>query len=1261
MDFVKIVEQRDSRSKNKIFVQPSFNSYGVKDLIVQGDSFKAYWTGKEWSMDLDQLLKEIDKMIWDKVNEVQKEYPEATVTARTLLDYSSGMYKTFLNLCKDMPNNDVSFNKVIRFANEEITRDDYATFKLDYTPMEGKHEAFDEMINTWYAPEDRDKILWSIGLILSKRTAEVQKFLFLYGGKGEGKGSVLDIMNSLFGPYVGDIELERLTGKGDFATSQVQDIPILIDSDSDMSRIRNDTNLLKLTAHEPIAVNEKYKSMRYVTPTGFLVAASNQPYKVRNQDSGITRRAIVARPTGNKIPYDRYKQLFKQLKFEIPAIAHYAIDRFEALGISYYETMEDLKMSEETDLMYAFFVEYYNVFADKEYVTLKFAKELYIQYLEELTLDTQGAVKQLKNQMQKIYFREYHKEKRIDGVKCRNVFMGFNVDRFKIKNPEIVEQASLEIDSEVSTFDAMAEKYPAQLANKDGFPMKKWDDNLTVLGDIDTTKLHYVKVPHNHIVIDFDLKDENGEKSLDLNLLAASEFPPTYAELSKSGGGIHLHYIYDGNVEALAADYAPGIEQKVFKGNAALRRKLTKCNNLEIAHISTGLKLKEEKQMLQDNEEIVWNDKKLRRTVEGNLRKEYHSSTKSSIDFINKVLTEAKAAGVEYNLEDLKPAVANFAFNSTNNRQYCMKLVKQMPFSTIVDEIEMPNDPTVKKAIYKDEEIVFYDIEVFQNLFIVCFKTLKEKHEGKPGTTWINPSQEQMEWLIEQPLGGFNSAKYDNHICYDAALGRSTMELYMQSQQIINGDKINNPGLRMPAYNLGYVDVYEYNDVRQSLKKWEIQLGLFHDELELPWDQPVPEDMWERVAEYCMHDVDATIDVFEYTYPAYKARLILSQLSGQPMIASTNRHAASFLFGNEKRPQDKFVYTDLATQFPGYKYEYGTSTYRGENPSEGGYVYSEPGVYKNAAVLDIASMHPHSLIALDYFGPYTQKYADLVQARMYVKHREFDKAGEMFGGVLKPYLVEEEADSLAHALKIIINIVYGMTSAKFDNKFRHPKNVDNIVAKRGALFMIDLKHAVQDKGFTVMHIKTDSIKIPDATPEIIEFVHEFGRKYGYEFEHEATYERVALVNKAVLVGKHSYPDDHWDVVGAMFADPYVYKTLVEPGEMEDLDFAQTKTANSPMYLGSEFIGKAGQFYASKTGKPLIKKVMKKGEEVDDAVTGTKGYLWREFEDFQGKEDVDMDFYEGLVHKAVQAIDRVGNVHEIFPDLPAVYENEVLPF
>ena len=128
-------------------------------------------------------------------------------------------------------------------------------------------------------------------------------------------------------------------------------------------------------------------------------------------------------------------------------------------------------------------------------------------------------------------------------------------------------------------------------------------------------------------------------------------------------------------------------------------------------------------------------------------------------------------------------------------------------------------------------------------------------------------------------------------------------------------------------------------------------------------------------------------------------------------------------------------------------------------------------------------MFRHSILTALYFevlfGPeYTKRFQDIVTARVHIKHKDFDKASEMFEGALKPYLNEEQYSKLAYALKIVINSVYGMTAAKFENVFRDPRNIDNIVAKRGALFMTLLKHEVQKMGYKVCHIKTDSIKIP---------------------------------------------------------------------------------------------------------------------------------------------------------------------------------------
>jgi len=360
--------------------------------------------------------------------------------------------------------------------------------------------------------------------------------------------------------------------------------------------------------------------------------------------------------------------------------------------------------------------------------------------------------------------------------------------------------------------------------------------------------------------------------------------------------------------------------------------------------------------------------------------------------------------------------------------------------------------------------------------------------------------------------------------------------------------------------------------------------------------------------------------------------------------------------------------------FEGYTNSFGKSEYRGEDPQEGGYVYSEPGIYKKVALIDAESMHPTSLIEMNYFGPYTASYKELKDTRLAIKHGDYETARKAFNGRLVPYLKDEKsAKALSYALKIIINIVYGMTSASFDNKFRHPLNRDNVVAKRGALFMIDLKHAVQEKGFTVAHIKTDSIKIPDATQEIIDFVVEFGKKYGYNMDHEATYERMALVNKAVYIAEYEDEDTgklKWEPTGTQFREPIVLKTLFTREPIVESDYFTTKTATAPIYLGETFIGKSAQVYASLSGQEMfrvsenpnagkpITKMYTKGErmqvptgevEPDSKqayITGTKGHLWKLASEYIDKDDLDMSYYDNLVKKAITAIESVGNAQDI---------------
>jgi len=493
---------------------------------------------------------------------------------------------------------------------------------------------------------------------------------------------------------------------------------------------------------------------------------------------------------------------------------------------------------------------------------------------------------------------------------------------------------------------------------------------------------------------------------------------------------------------------------------------------------------------------------------------------------------------------------------------------------------------------------------------------------------------------------------------YARFLGYSNLQLYDLSQRIIT--KNDYHAAFGEAYNLSYADIYDFSSKKQGLKKFMIELGINHMELDIPWDQPVPEELWGRVEEYCVNDVNGTEQVFKSRKSDFHAREILADLSGLTVNHTTQQHTAKIIFGEDKTPQKKFVYTDLSTIFEDYTFDGKESLYREEIVGEGGYVYAEPGVYEDVALLDVASMHPTSIEQLDLFGPYTKNFSDLKEARLAIKHKDYAKARILLDGKLSKFLSDAESDpksaeDLSYALKIVINIVYGLTSAKFDSLFRDNRNKDNIVAKRGALFMVDLKHAVQEQGFAVAHIKTDSIKIPNATPEIIDFVVEFGKKYGYDFEHETTYEKFCLVNDAVYIARSE--GSKWTAVGAQFQHPYVYKTLFTKEIVEFDDFCETKNVTQgTMYLdpkGADDI--SGMIHVGRTGSFVP--VLHGGGELwrikDDkkyAVTGTKGHRWVDREIARQRENshelfVDMDYFDRLATTAKDAIEKYGSYED----------------
>ena len=1197
--FVQI-HHKETRN-GTIEVMPKFCLSSDSRLLIKGGDILAFYDEDSglWVKGDEGVVEYVDSLMDAYVDEHFKNETRPVIV-KYMWDCDSGSIDKWHNYCKNQCRNNYDAEKTaldekIIFSNQETCLEDYATHKLPYPLTPCDISAYDQLMTTWYGPigsEQRQKIEWAIGAIITGASKYIQKFLVIYGDKGTGKSSFFRMLQTMFDGYVATFDAAELASKSSsFALEPFAKGPLVaIQDDGDLSKIEDNTKLNSIVSHEFVLMNTKFERKYPMRIKAMLFMGTNNPVHITDAKSGILRRLIDVYPTGDTVPFTEYTKLMHQVEFELGGIAWHCKNVFENLGDDYYHSYIPTEMIAQTNDFYNFVEYFYEDFVKRDQITAVDAYSMYNQYAEFANIGSRKKSYNAFKQELKNYFRVFEADTHDStGAHVRSLYSGFITDKFKSKH-KVIEQETpvddwLSFKEQHSILDDIFSECLAQYHNEEADrPMYKWENVKTRLKDLDTHKLHWVSMPEKYLFIDFDLRNEKGEKDVERNIEAARQWPRTYGELSKSGG-LHLIYLYPGDASELSMIYGPHIEIKTYLTTKAMRRKLTKCNNVPVATITSGLPKKEGgKTKVIDDIFFKNNDRLKKRIIEEMLTKPV--SHTNSVSLIKKWLDEAyEREDFDYDVLDLKQDLYEFASKSTNGKEKCIAMVANMHFqSKKIEQDAMSNSaPFSGQAIDKDQRLVFFDIESYPNLLLLVWKY--EFVEGPDDcNVLINPSPERVRAFFDNlSVIGYNNKVYDNQVLMARVYGYSVKGCQEFSARIIANDR----NARITgAKEASYSDVLDFasSQHKQSLKKYEIELDLPHMEMDIPWDEPVPDDKMDAVIEYCKNDVRATEAVFHHLSGDWKARLALAKLSGLTPNDSTNEHTTRFMFGLDRNPQIYFNYPNLADEFPGYSFINGKSSYRGEDPGEGGYVYAEPGIYHNVALLDIASMHPSSIIAMNLFGKYTQRFADIVKARILIKHKQFDEARKMMDGQLAPFLDDPaEAKNLAGALKTAINSVYGLTKTSYKNPFRDPRNVDNVVAKRGALFMINLKHEVQARGFKVAHIKTDSIKIPDATPEIISFVQEYGKQFGYNFEHEATYDRMCLVNDAVYIAKYAtadwctnkygyIPEDNaecggeWTATGKEFKVPFIFKTLFSKEPLTLKDMSDIKSVSSSLYL-----------------------------------------------------------------------------------------------
>src|SRR5574344_1648518 len=372
MDFLMISTRSTKRGVIEIY--PKFIVCKSSDLMIRGGDFYAIWVEERglWSTEEQDALQLIDREL-DRYAEENRQKFDSNIKVLHMWDAESGMIDSWHKYCqKQMRDNYHMLDEELIFSNTELKKTDYASKKLHYPLEAGDSSAYDKLMSALYSDEERHKIEWAIGSIVSGDSKKLQKFLVLYGAAGTGKSTILNVIQQLFEGYYSVFDAKALgSSSNSFALEAFRTNPLVaIQHDGDLSRIEDNTRLNSLVSHELMTVNEKFKAAYTNRFNCFLYMGTNKPVKITDAKSGLIRRLIDVSPSGNKLSPNEYHATMKRISFELGAIAKHCLDVFrEDPGA--YDDYVPVSMLGASNDFYNFVLDSYFTFKEQVDVPLK--------------------------------------------------------------------------------------------------------------------------------------------------------------------------------------------------------------------------------------------------------------------------------------------------------------------------------------------------------------------------------------------------------------------------------------------------------------------------------------------------------------------------------------------------------------------------------------------------------------------------------------------------------------------------------------------------------------------------------------------------------------------------------------------------------------------------------------------------------------------------------------------------------------------------
>ena len=184
LDFLKISTSPKKIGKEEyIEISPTFLIKKTSDLMIRGSDFYAIWVEERglWSTDEQDALQMIDRELHNYAEKNRSNLGE-NIRVSYMWDSRSGMIDAWHKYCqKQMRDSFHTLDEKLIFSNTETKKEDYASKKLSYPLEAGSITAYDKLMSTLYSADERRKIEWAIGSIVTGDSVKIQKFMVLYG------------------------------------------------------------------------------------------------------------------------------------------------------------------------------------------------------------------------------------------------------------------------------------------------------------------------------------------------------------------------------------------------------------------------------------------------------------------------------------------------------------------------------------------------------------------------------------------------------------------------------------------------------------------------------------------------------------------------------------------------------------------------------------------------------------------------------------------------------------------------------------------------------------------------------------------------------------------------------------------------------------------------------------------------------------------------------------------------------------------------